>query len=306
MKVAQTLATATQPFWLRVKRTGNTWLFTYSRDGVTWMTAGSFSYAMTVARIGPYAGNAGSPPPAWTATVDYFFNTAQPDRPRRRWSGVTSAASNDDFSGASLNTATWSFVNPGGACGAVDGRSARGHRRPGGSSHDPNSSGDGAPRLMQPIAERRFQRRRQVRFAVSLSSSRSRASSSSRTRPTTCTSSILQNWFQTAFVVTTVSGSTVTTNANFEIYNKPSIVLRVARTGDVWSFGYSYDGLHWTAAATSSRSCAHGSRAGVFGGNFGGSSSPAFIDEGRLLRELDWRRPPPRTVSPGRPRPAVR
>ncbi len=31
---------------------------------------------MTVARIGPYAGNAGSPPPAWTATVDYFFNTA--------------------------------------------------------------------------------------------------------------------------------------------------------------------------------------------------------------------------------------
>ena len=29
-----------QPFWLRVKRTGNTWLFTYSRDGVTWVTAG--------------------------------------------------------------------------------------------------------------------------------------------------------------------------------------------------------------------------------------------------------------------------
>ncbi len=78
VKVATTLASAPAPFWLRVKRTGSTWLFTYSLDGVTWLTGGSFSFAMTVAKVGPYAGNAGSPPPAWTATVDYFFNTASP------------------------------------------------------------------------------------------------------------------------------------------------------------------------------------------------------------------------------------
>ncbi len=82
VKVASTLSPSpSAPFWLRVKRTGSTWLFTYSLDGVSFVTAGSFSFAMTVAKVGPYAGNAAngaSPPPAWTATVDYFFNTASP------------------------------------------------------------------------------------------------------------------------------------------------------------------------------------------------------------------------------------
>ena len=102
------------PFWLRVKRTGSTWLFTYSRDGINWELGGSFAFAMTVARVGPYAGNSGSPPPAWTATVDYFYNTASPGVPEDGGAGVTTTIANDDFSGGSLNTSRWSFVNPGG------------------------------------------------------------------------------------------------------------------------------------------------------------------------------------------------
>ncbi len=67
----------------------------------------------------------------------------------------------------------------------------------------------------------------------------------------------------------------MTTVANFEIYNKPSVILRVARTGNSWTFGYSYDGMRWTAAAALTQTLTV-ARAGVFAGNFGGGSSPAF------------------------------
>jgi regulation of enolase protein 1 (concanavalin A-like superfamily) len=70
--------------YLRVGRTGDTWTFSYSGDGQTWTTAGSFSHAMAVSSVGPFAANhntGGNPSPAFTAQVDYFFNTASPISP---------------------------------------------------------------------------------------------------------------------------------------------------------------------------------------------------------------------------------
>ncbi len=274
VKLAQTLGNAAQPFWMRVKRTANTWLLTYSQDGVTWLTGVSFSYTMTVADMGPYAGNAGSPPPAWTASVDYFFNTASPIVPEDGGSGVTTAATNDDFSSATLNTSTWSFVNPSGdAVQSMDGQHAV-ISVPAGSQHDPSSSGDGAPRLMQALPNADFSIDAKFDSAVT-QQFQEQGVIVEQDSTHYVHADIVQNYFQTAFVVKAVSGTTVTTVASFEIYNKPSIVLRVARSGNGWSFGYSYDGLHWTAAATLTQTLtvAH---AGVFGGNFGGASSPAF------------------------------
>ncbi len=69
------------PIWLQVQRSGNNWVESWSTDGQNFFTGAQFSYAMTVSSIGPYAGNAGasvSTTPAFTAVVDYFFNTAQP------------------------------------------------------------------------------------------------------------------------------------------------------------------------------------------------------------------------------------
>ena len=96
---------------------------------------------------------------------------------------------------------------------------------------------------------------------------------------------IVQNFFQTAFVVKTVSGATVTTNANVEIYNKPSIILRVARFGNSWTFGYSYDGLRWTAAAAATTTMT------VACGRLRRELRRRLVarvqNEGRLLRQLD-------------------
>ncbi len=69
------------PLYLRVNRLGNQWTELYSYNGTSWTTAGSFSHTLTVAKIGPYAGNAGNPAPAFTSMIDYFFNTASPIAP---------------------------------------------------------------------------------------------------------------------------------------------------------------------------------------------------------------------------------
>ncbi len=67
----------TAPLWMRVTRTGDTWVQSWSSDGVNWNVAGGpFNYDMTVTAIGLFAGNRGFSPPAHTVLVDYIHNTA--------------------------------------------------------------------------------------------------------------------------------------------------------------------------------------------------------------------------------------
>ncbi|MDY6987570.1 MAG: fibronectin type III domain-containing protein, partial [Thermodesulfobacteriota bacterium] len=68
----------TQPLYMRVKRTFDTWTVLYSLGGEDWESAVSFDHTVAVSSAGVHAGNTGSPPPAHTAVVDYFFNTASP------------------------------------------------------------------------------------------------------------------------------------------------------------------------------------------------------------------------------------
>ncbi|MBK7259735.1 MAG: hypothetical protein IPI01_18435 [Ignavibacteriae bacterium] len=74
VKLDSTLAGAAgvAPIWLRVKREGNVWSQWYSTNGTTWHLVVRFHHAMTVARVGVFAGNAGSAPPAHDVIVDYF------------------------------------------------------------------------------------------------------------------------------------------------------------------------------------------------------------------------------------------
>ncbi len=65
------------PAYLRVSRTGDNWVYEISDDGSSWAMAASFTQAFTVNQVGFYAGNAGGNP-AFTASADYFMNTADP------------------------------------------------------------------------------------------------------------------------------------------------------------------------------------------------------------------------------------
>jgi len=66
------------PLYLRVQRVGDQWTQFYSYEGTNWNQGAAFSHPLLVARAGPFAGNAGNNAPAFTAVVDYVFNTASP------------------------------------------------------------------------------------------------------------------------------------------------------------------------------------------------------------------------------------
>lgn len=72
---------ATPPY-LRVTRVGGQWGFSFSNNGNDWIAGGSFNYNLNVVKTGVYGANHGTPPgrpaPAYTAIVDYFFNSAAP------------------------------------------------------------------------------------------------------------------------------------------------------------------------------------------------------------------------------------
>jgi regulation of enolase protein 1 (concanavalin A-like superfamily) len=60
------------PVHLRVKRAGATWTLRHSSDGTFWSAPVSFTQSMTVTALGPFVGNNGTPPPAFTGRIDYF------------------------------------------------------------------------------------------------------------------------------------------------------------------------------------------------------------------------------------------
>lgn len=68
-----------EPMWIQVARSGNDWTYRYSVDGVSFTDLASFTFAMELDRIGPYAGSAsGSSSPGFVSEVDYVFDTADP------------------------------------------------------------------------------------------------------------------------------------------------------------------------------------------------------------------------------------
>ena len=73
---------ALSTIYLRVTRTGNTWTLEWSADGATWQTGTTFTQALTLNQVGPYAGNAGgTSAAAYTSAIDYVIDPANPGDP---------------------------------------------------------------------------------------------------------------------------------------------------------------------------------------------------------------------------------
>ena len=79
-KLSEPVTPPADSSYVRLTRQGDNWTVAHSFDGVSWVTDGDFSFAMTVEKAGVFAGNAVVNPPT-TAVVDYFFNTAAPISP---------------------------------------------------------------------------------------------------------------------------------------------------------------------------------------------------------------------------------
>ncbi len=78
--VNTTIPYNTAPIWLKVVQGGASWHVYYSSNGTSWVQAWGGYHVMNVRKAGPYAGNSGSAPQAFTALVDYF-QAALPSKP---------------------------------------------------------------------------------------------------------------------------------------------------------------------------------------------------------------------------------
>ena len=65
------------PQYLRVLRTGNSWVFGRSFDGINWINLPPVTFSLVVSAAGVYALSHGTPGPAYTASLDYIENYAQ-------------------------------------------------------------------------------------------------------------------------------------------------------------------------------------------------------------------------------------
>lgn len=105
------------PLYMRINRTGNDWIQSYSFDGIIWNVATTFDHTLVVTAVGTYAGNAGSSP-EHTSSVDYFFNNAAPASPEdanlNEWVGTIDNDwnNNDNWWCGNIPTATTNILIP--------------------------------------------------------------------------------------------------------------------------------------------------------------------------------------------------
>jgi hypothetical protein len=109
-----------QSFYICVNRTGDVWTFFTSFDGDTWTQKAQFTHALTISKVGLYATNAGSSPPAHLAKFDYLI----PDAPRQGPSliGLVSetASASESISGSGQVSIVGSGLIVEGARGPID------------------------------------------------------------------------------------------------------------------------------------------------------------------------------------------
>jgi regulation of enolase protein 1 (concanavalin A-like superfamily) len=131
---------ATGSIWMRVQRNGDTWTQSWSPNGTTWTTVGSFTQGLTMTSIGPFAGNyndTASATPGFTGKVAYFHNINPP---------APGPAVSDTFdlspvpTSGGLNTNVWKFVAPAGGSYKMNGTQLL-LTAPAGSNHDPAYGG---------------------------------------------------------------------------------------------------------------------------------------------------------------------
>jgi regulation of enolase protein 1 (concanavalin A-like superfamily) len=205
----------------------------------------------------------------------------------------TIAVKADEFDAAKIDASRWTFVDPGADTAlAMDGNHAE-IRVPAGSnfaSHDPDDPGNRAPRLMQRIAAGNFSF--DARFDSPVTRQFQEEGIIVQHDVTHFVYvRVMQDYFQTSFEIGQVAGAEHTSLMKVEIRAQPSIILRLTRTPGQWSVGYSFDGLHWTAAAAFAEPMTV-TQVGVFAGN-AGNKAPPFTGKIDFFRNTPTTKTPP-------------
>ena len=245
---------ASEQFYMRVKRTGNQWKYTYSWNGTDWIDAVTFDYTLNLTKVGIFAANSAetdedeTTTPDFIAYVDYFFNQLGRIDPEDKIHPTFIMS--DDFSGSGLQS-FWTYVDPrpdspsplsfNGTNAVID--------VPGGASHSVwNGDVNGAPRLMQNVNNRSFE------IETKFDSMPSGTYSAQGLIVNDNEPNHLQFYFYSfgtdvyIYAASVVEGETTLLKEQslIGIVTQPPMYLRINRNGDWWVFSYSINGTDWT------------------------------------------------------------
>ena len=272
-----TLPSGTTSLWLRIQKAGNTWTESWSPDGTNFTSAGTFAVALTPADIGPFAGNyspTASSAPAFSALVDSFITGAVPTPLTNPGANPTS----DDFSGATLNSALWTFVNPMGDNYSLTGANLLIHLS-GGFAHDPLATGGNySSRVVQPMTDTDFG------VEVKFDSVPVQTGTIQGILIQQDGSNFLRFEFQggTGGSTSLYAGSVLASQpaaiySNIVGVTGHSVWMRVVRSGNTWSLSWSPDGASYQLATSFAQKLTV-SAIGPMAGNSGdtGSDTPDF------------------------------
>ena len=186
---------------------------------MTFSPVNQFTQAMTVTRIGPWAGNQGS---AFTALIDYFTPTPK----------------GDDFNGTSLNTSLWTKQDAvGDATLSVSGGELQ-IIVPGGASHDPYTSGNNGVEVLQSVVDGDIQAVAKFDSTPGEEGLMALQDTSTYVRCDVDGSSSGVNAYSAY-----LSGSSVTNAVFMPLPNAASYWLRLSRQGSTWTCSASTDGV---------------------------------------------------------------
>ncbi len=156
----------------------------------------------------------------------------------------------DNFSGSSVNTNVWTFVDP------LDDSQVQVNGDqllisvPAGTSHNPWTSGNKAPRLMQTAAIQDFEV--EVKFDSSVTQRyQMQGVIAERDHDTFVRADFFYDGTKLHIYTAVIDGSSASVKGDLRITNVAApMYLRLARQGDVWTHRYSFNGESWQTAAT--------------------------------------------------------
>jgi hypothetical protein len=266
----------TASLWMRLQRAGSTWTVTWSSDGATYHSGGSFTQALAASDIGLFAGNYNAnaaSAPAFDALIAYFFNVgATPP-------GVPLT---DNFNSAGLNTSLWTFVHPAGGSNSVNGSELL-LSVPGGSNHDPIfGRADNAVRVMQNISVSNVNFGVEVKFDSIPAQQYQFEGILVEQDPITNYLRLQFGSTGSSLVVSAdkVAGGTATGvfSSNISVpAGTKSLWLRVQRSGSTWTVTWSPDGVAYHTGGSFVQDLAV-TAIGPFAGNYNvnPAAAPAF------------------------------
>jgi regulation of enolase protein 1 (concanavalin A-like superfamily) len=274
------ISATTPSLWMRVQRAGDTWTQSWSPDGKTWSTVGSFTQHLTVTSVGPFAGNYSSTPgsaPGLTCAIDYFNNitpaTAGPFVSDNFTFNIVPPA------GTGLNTNIWKMVAPAGGTYKMSGTQLL-LTAPAGSNHDPSYNGaNNSVRVIQTTGnadftiESKFDSipNSQYQFEGLLVGQDA--------------GNYLRFQFGSTGSILVVGASTITSAVETSVFTPvitlptgtKSLWMRVSKSGNTWTQTWSADGKTYNNVGSFTQPLTVTS-VGPFVGNYNNtaSASPAF------------------------------